>query len=108
MKIFKFIILKVKNRELIKYLLWKFGIQQFIRHQIFISQDALIEERFTRTSSDEILYQFIVNDDKFYNDVWKGEMLLRKTDGKIYEYACHEGNYAMENILAGARAEEKQ
>ena len=35
MKIFKFIILKVKNRELIKYLLWKFGIQQFIRHQIF-------------------------------------------------------------------------
>ena len=35
-------------------------------------------------------------------------MLLRKTDGKIYEYACHEGNYAMENILAGARAEEKQ
>ena len=79
-----------------------------IRHQIFISQDALIEERFTRTSSDEILYQFIVNDDKFYNDIWKGEMLLRKTDGKIYEYACHEGNYAMENILAGARAEEKQ
>ena len=79
-----------------------------IRHQIFISQDALIEERFTRTSSDEILYQFIVNDDKFYNDVWKGEMLLRKTDGKIYEYACHEGNYAMENILAGARAEGKQ
>lgn len=85
--------------------------QQFragIRHQIFISENALIEERFTRTSQDEILYQFIVNDEKFYNDAWKGEMLFRKTDGKIYEYACHEGNYAMENILAGARALENQ
>ena len=85
--------------------------QQFragIRHQIFISETAAIEERFTRTSQDEILYEFIVNDDKFYNDIWKGEMLLRKTNGKIYEYACHEGNYAMENILAGARALEEQ
>ena len=58
--------------------------------------------------SDEILYEFEVNDKKAYRDIWKGEMPLRATDAKIYEYACHEGNYAMANILAGARAEESQ
>ena len=46
--------------------------------------------------------------DSAYRDVWKGEMPLRKTEGKIYEYACHEGNYAMANILAGAREEERR
>ena len=78
-----------------------------IRHQILIMEEAEVTERFTRVSKDEILYQFEVNDKKAYRDVWKGEMPLRSTESRIYEYACHEGNYAMANILAGARAEEK-
>ena len=78
-----------------------------IRHQILMMEEAEVTERFTRVSKDEILYQFEVNDKRAYRDVWKGEMPLRSTESRIYEYACHEGNYAMANILAGARAEEK-
>jgi hypothetical protein len=79
-----------------------------IRHQILMMEEAEVIERFTRTSANEILYQFEVNDKKAYRETWKGEMPLRSTNSKMYEYACHEGNYAMANILAGARAEEKQ
>ena len=78
-----------------------------IRHQILMMEEAEVTERFTRVSKDEILYQFEVNDKRAYRDVWKGEMPLRSTESRIYEYACHEGNYAMANILAGARAEER-
>ncbi len=79
-----------------------------IRHQILMMEEAEVTERFTRTGTNEILYQFEVNDKKAYRETWKGEMPLRSTNSKMYEYACHEGNYAMANILAGARAEEKQ
>ena len=79
-----------------------------IRHQILMMEEAEVTERFTRVSKDEILYQFEVNDKRAYRDVWKGEMPLRSTESRIYEYACHEGNYAMANILAGARAEERK
>ncbi|MBI80908.1 MAG: hypothetical protein CMD85_02685 [Gammaproteobacteria bacterium] len=78
-----------------------------IRHQILISEGAIVTERFTRTSNNEILYEFTVDDDSAYKDIWKGEIALRKSNDQIYEYACHEGNYAMANILAGARAEEE-
>ena len=79
-----------------------------IRHQVLIMEGAEITERFTRTDENEILYQFEVDDDKAYKDLWRGEMPLRAANGQIYEYACHEGNYAMANILAGARAEERK
>ena len=79
-----------------------------IRHQILIMEGAEITERFTRTDKNEILYQFEVDDNKAYKDIWRGEMPLRTSEGEIYEYACHEGNYAMANILAGARAEERK
>ena len=72
-----------------------------------ISEGAIVTERFTRTSNNEILYEFTVDDDSAYKDIWKGEIALRKSNDQIYEYACHEGNYAMANILAGARAEEE-
>ena len=71
-------------------------------------EEAEITEKFTRINEKEILYQFEVKDDKAYKDTWRGEMPLRAADGEIYEYACHEGNYAMANILAGARAEERK
>ncbi|MBS0333903.1 MAG: hypothetical protein JSS35_14135, partial [Proteobacteria bacterium] len=66
-----------------------------------------ITERFTRTAKDQILYQFSVDDPLTFTKVWKAEMPWRAAKGPIYEYACHEGNYSLPNILAGARAEEK-
>ena len=65
-------------------------------------------ERFTRVGENEILYQFTVEDSATYTQPWQGEVPLRRTDDHIYEYACHEGNYALPGILAGAREQEKK
>jgi hypothetical protein len=73
-----------------------------------MTEDSVVEERFTRTSKGELLYQFSVTDESIYTQTWRGEMTLRSSEGPIYEYACHEGNYALKNILAGARQEEKE
>ena len=64
-------------------------------------------ERFTRTAESTIMYEFTIDDPTAFTRVWKGEVPLMKASGPIYEYACHEGNYAMEGILKGARAQEK-
>ena len=71
------------------------------------SPKAKITERFTRTSRDQILYQFAVDDPATFTQVFRGEMPMRAVKGPIYEYACHEGNYSLPNILAGARAAER-
>jgi hypothetical protein len=69
------------------------------------SADLKVTERFTRVAADRMLYQFKVEDPQTWVAPWSGEYEF--TRGKqIYEYACHEGNYALEGILAGARAEE--
>jgi hypothetical protein len=67
-----------------------------------------LTERLTRTDPDTILYRFTVDDPSAFTKPWSGEMSMRKTDEPLEEYACHEGNYAMESILAGARTEEKR
>jgi len=65
-------------------------------------------ERFTRVADDVIDYQFTINDPTVYSRPWTAvRPLTRLADYRIYEYACHEGNYALSGILAGARAEEK-
>ncbi len=64
-------------------------------------------ERFTRVSPQQILYQFEVVDPQAYSAPVKGEEALNFTKDRIYEYACHEGNYALSGILAGARQAEK-
>ena len=79
-----------------------------IKHQLYMGEDTVVTERFTRTGPDEILYQFTVSDDSLYRQDWKGEMTLRRTESQIYEYACHEGNYSLPNILAGARQQEQE
>jgi len=66
-----------------------------------------VVERFTRISPQQILYQFELDDPATYTAPIKGEVAFNTTKGPIYEYACHEGNYALPGILAGARAEEK-
>ncbi len=63
-------------------------------------------ERFTRTDENTILYDFTVDDPTAFTRTWKGEAPLTRAPGPIYEYACHEGNYSMENMLKGARSEE--
>jgi hypothetical protein len=64
-------------------------------------------ERFTRTDPNTILYEFAVDDPTAFTKPWKAQAPLTKTPGPIYEYACHEGNYSMLNVLKGARAQEK-
>jgi hypothetical protein len=70
------------------------------------SPQTKITERFTRTAKDQILYEFSVDDPLTFSKVWRAEMPMRAAKGPIYEYACHEGNYSLPNILAGARVEE--
>ncbi len=77
-----------------------------LRHFIFISPDAMITERFTRIADDKILYRFTVDDPSVYTQPWSGELPMNAAEDRIYEYACHEGNYALPGILAGARQEE--
>jgi hypothetical protein len=84
------------------------NLRAAIKHQFYMTEDSVVEERFTRNSANEMLYQFTVTDDDMYNQPWRGELTMRATEGPIYEYACHEGNYALPNILAGAREEEKE
>jgi hypothetical protein len=64
-------------------------------------------ERFTRYNENQILYEFEVHDPALYTQVWRGEMGLNKSPA-IYEYACHEGNYGLEGILAGGRAADRE
>ena len=64
-------------------------------------------ERFTRTADDTLLYEFTVDDPTTWTTPWTAVVPTRKSEEPIYEYACHEGNYAMASILAGARAAEK-
>jgi hypothetical protein len=75
---------------------------------VYISDTGRLIERFTRVSGDEILYQFEVDDPTVYSQVWRGEMPLRSTPEQVYEYACHEGNYGLFNILEGARVQERR
>jgi hypothetical protein len=77
------------------------------RQDIFSDHNLHVVERFTLTSPDTILYRFTVEDPSVWTKPWSGELILRKFAGPIFEYACHEGNYGLADILAGARAAEK-
>jgi hypothetical protein len=68
-----------------------------------ITKQGRITERFSRYSDDEIFYQFIVEDPNIYTRTWTAELSFYATDDRLYEYACHEGNYSMPGSLAGAR-----
>jgi hypothetical protein len=72
------------------------------------SDDNLkVTERFTRTGPSSMLYRFTVSDPTVWGQTWGGEYEFRRGAG-VFEYACHEGNYGLMNILAGARYEEQQ
>lgn len=69
--------------------------------------DAVLTERFTRVDFDTVNYEFTVDDPSSYTDKVTALVPMTKVAGQIYEYACHEGNYGMQNILRGARVEER-
>ncbi len=73
---------------------------------VYLSENATVTERFTRTGKDEITYEFAIDDPAFYTQPWKGEMVFTPSNGPVYEVACHEGNYALKHILQGARIRE--
>jgi hypothetical protein len=80
----------------------------FPESQVFMGSwhDLKVTERFTRTNSGRLLYQFKVEDPATWVQPWGGEYEFGPAGGRIFEYACHEGNYGLADILAGARAEE--
>jgi hypothetical protein len=71
------------------------------------SENLHVIERFRRIDPDTILYRVTIDDPSTYSKQWTMEFPFRATAGPIYEYACHEGNYAMNDILGGARKAEE-
>ena len=71
------------------------------------SPNQKVIERFTRIAPNKLKYAFTVEDPTVYSAPFSGEVAMNATKGQVYEYACHEGNYALTGMLAGARAEEK-
>jgi hypothetical protein len=67
-----------------------------------------VVERFTRTDPNTILYRFTVEDPTTWDRSWTGEYPWRVTDEKLYEYACHEGNYSLGGMMRGARQKEAE
>ncbi len=67
------------------------------------SENLHVVERLSRTEDGHVLYNFTMEDDTVWTSPWTGEYLWKASEGKLYEYACHEGNYALGNIMRGAR-----
>ncbi len=83
---------------------------RFLRETSFVSgrtgKNLRLVERFTRVSQDTLMYQATVDDSTVWSSPWTYEVPMQWNDQPLYEYACHEGNYGLYNILAGARAQE--
>ena len=77
----------------------------FLRETAFrgSTADTRLVERLWRVDPDTVLYEFTVEDPHSFTRPWTALFPLRRTDGPLFEYACHEGNYGLEGILAGAR-----
>lgn len=71
------------------------------------SENMRLIERFTRLGADSMEYRFTVDDPATWSTPWTATIPVRSTRDPIYEYACHEGNYSIVNVLKGARAAEK-
>ena len=74
--------------------------------QVLFPQLLKVVERFTRVGPHAMLYQFKVEDPTVWDTAWGGEYEFSTAAGQVYEYACHEGNYGLMNIMAGARADD--
>ena len=72
------------------------------------SKDMKLVERFTLVDANTLSYEFTVNDPATWTSPWTAEVPMKRNDLPMFEYACHEGNYSMDAMLAGARAEERK
>src|SRR5450755_1699427 len=86
-----------------KYFAPSSGIRLNARYIYLVSPHTTVQERFTRVSDSELNYVFTVSDPTYYTCPWSGETHLLRTKDKMFEDACHEGNYSMRNILEAAR-----
>ena len=77
--------------------------QQLSQSSVPVTKSGKITERFSRYSDNEMFYQFTVEDSNIYTQAWTAELSFYATEDRLYEYACHEGNYSMPGSLAGAR-----
>ncbi len=79
--------------------------KNFLRETNFAgsSKDTHLIEKFTRVDADTVVYEFTIEDPNNYTRPWTVVIPFRRTDGVLFEYACHEGNYGLTGILAGAR-----
>ena len=73
-----------------------------------VTRDVRLVERFTRAAADTLLYGFTVTDPRTFVRPWTAEVPMALSPNATYEYACHEGNYGLEGILSGTRAEERE
>jgi hypothetical protein len=89
-----------------KYFAPNSGVRMNAQYVFFVSPKTTVIERFTLVSTDELNYVFIVTDPTFYTRPWTGETHLIRSNDKIYEFACHEGNYWMRDMLEAARAQD--
>jgi hypothetical protein len=71
------------------------------------SPNLRLTERFRRLDANTLLYEFTVNDPTTWTKPWTAQVPMTKSNEPLYEYACHEGNYGMTNLLSGARAVEQ-
>ena len=72
------------------------------------SENLKVIERFARTGPDTILYKFTIDDPSTFVSQWSGQIPFNRMDDLIYEYGCHEGNYALANVLSGERDRERR
>ncbi len=79
--------------------------KNFLRETNFSgsSKDTRLIEKFRRLDSDTLMYEFTIEDPHNYTEPWTVAIPFRRTDGPLYEYACHEGNYGLTGIMGGAR-----
>ena len=75
---------------------------------LFVSDLTRVTERFALTGPNEMVCAFRIEDPTLFTQVWGGEILFRRSDKQVYEYACHEGNYSLPSILAGGREQEQK
>jgi hypothetical protein len=75
---------------------------------IFLTPQGRVTERLTRVSAAQIFYEFQVEDPTYYTRPWRAEMSLNAMKDQLFEYACHEGNYALPDIMRGVRAAEAE
>jgi hypothetical protein len=87
-----------------KYFAPSSAVRLNARYIFLVSPQTVVIERFQRVSAHELNYQFTVSDPTYYTRTWTGETHLLRTKDRMFEDACHEGNYSMRNILEAARA----